>query len=206
MAGIPNMAWSHITRWAGGDSGGHIGFSPVVPMTGSEILRARGLLRARSTRRAWTTSPGCSAINARSLIHITMLMFDTADEARHAQRLRARASGSSSTARRTATASTAPTSTSWTRRPPSTRSATTPTAASARRSRTRSTRQESSRPERTVSGPPTCGADPGFGGAAHALSPRVGACAHPRRGACSPSYTPDQRALEARLIARAPAP
>ena len=35
----------------------------------------------RCRRPAWTTSPGCSPINARSLIHITMLMFDTDDEA-----------------------------------------------------------------------------------------------------------------------------
>ena len=82
MAGIPNMAWSHITRWAGGDSGGHIGFSPVVPLTGSEVLRARDLLAAHVHAAGMDYLAGLLPINARSLIHITMLMFDTADEAR----------------------------------------------------------------------------------------------------------------------------
>jgi len=81
MAGIPNMAFTHITRWAGGDSGGHIGFSPVVPMTASEILRARGVLREQVHAAGMDYLAGLLPINARSLIHITMLMFDTADEA-----------------------------------------------------------------------------------------------------------------------------
>jgi 4-cresol dehydrogenase (hydroxylating) len=81
MAGIPNMAFTHITRWAGGDSGGHIGFSPVVPLTGSEILRARGVLREQVHAAGMDYLAGLLPINARSLIHITMLMFDTADEA-----------------------------------------------------------------------------------------------------------------------------
>ncbi|HEY1774850.1 MAG TPA: FAD-binding oxidoreductase [Solirubrobacteraceae bacterium] len=80
MAGIPNMAFTHITRWAGGDSGGHIGFSPVVPLTGSEILRARGVLREQVHAAGMDYLAGLLPINARSLVHITMLMFDTADE------------------------------------------------------------------------------------------------------------------------------
>jgi 4-cresol dehydrogenase (hydroxylating) len=80
LAGIPNMSWSHITRWAGGDSGGHIGFSPVVPMTGTDILRARDILRTHVHAAGMDYLAGLLPINARSLIHITMLMFDTADE------------------------------------------------------------------------------------------------------------------------------
>jgi 4-cresol dehydrogenase (hydroxylating) flavoprotein subunit len=80
MAGIPNMSWSHITRWAGGDSGGHIGFSPVVPMTGAEILRVRDVLRSHVHAAGIDYLAGLLPINARSLIHITMLMFDTEDE------------------------------------------------------------------------------------------------------------------------------
>jgi len=80
MAGIPNMSWSHITRWAGGDSGGHIGFSPVVPMTGGEILRVRDALRAQVHGAGMDYLAGLLPINARSLVHITMLMFDTENE------------------------------------------------------------------------------------------------------------------------------
>ena len=58
---------------------------------------------------------------------------------------------------RRASASTAPTSTSWISRPTSTASATTPTGASARRSRTRSTRTASSRPASRASGRSRCG-------------------------------------------------
>jgi 4-cresol dehydrogenase (hydroxylating) len=84
MAGIPNMSWSHITRWAGGESGGHIGFSPVVPLTGAEILRVRDLLRGHVHGAGMDYLAGLLPINARSLIHITMLMFDTENEAQTA--------------------------------------------------------------------------------------------------------------------------
>jgi 4-cresol dehydrogenase (hydroxylating) len=85
MAGIPNMALTHITRWAGGDAGGHIGFSPIVPMTGADILRVRDVLRANVHAAGMDYLAGLLPINARSLVHITMLMFDTADEAQTAR-------------------------------------------------------------------------------------------------------------------------
>ena len=80
MVGIPNMAFTHITRWAGGDSGGHIGFSPVVPMTATEIVRVRDALRAHVHGAGMDYLAGLLPINARSLVHITMLMFDTENE------------------------------------------------------------------------------------------------------------------------------
>ena len=80
MAGIPNMAWDHITRWAGGTTGGHIGFSPVVPMTGEDALRVRDLLRGLVEGAGLDYLAGLLPVNGRSFIHIAMLMFDTDNE------------------------------------------------------------------------------------------------------------------------------
>ena len=69
-------------------------------------------------------------INARSFIHVTMVIFDTKNEAQARARLRRRRSGSCARRPSRATASTARTWTSWTSRPTSTASTTTPTGAS----------------------------------------------------------------------------
>ena len=78
-------------RWYGGEEGGHIGFSPVVPLTGRERSRCgtccagdRGAGRARLHRGA-----SCRSTRAASS-HITMIIFDTKDEQQHARRLRDR--------------------------------------------------------------------------------------------------------------------
>lgn len=81
VAGIPNMEWGHISRWAGGESGGHIGFSPVVPLQGAEVLRVRNLLRGMLEGAGLDYLAGLIPPNARSFIHIAMIMFDTEDEA-----------------------------------------------------------------------------------------------------------------------------
>ena len=94
---MPNLDWNNMTGWYGGEEGGHIGFSPVAPLTGRDALAVRDLLRGMIEERpASTTSPPLSPINARSFVHVTMVIFDTKDEAqararlRHAQAARAR--------------------------------------------------------------------------------------------------------------------
>ena len=45
QGGVPNLEWNAMTGWYGGEEGGHIGFSPVAPMTGRDALALRDLLR-----------------------------------------------------------------------------------------------------------------------------------------------------------------
>jgi hypothetical protein len=44
-AGVPSLDWNNMTGWYGGDEGGHIGFSPVAPLTSEEGLKVHRLLR-----------------------------------------------------------------------------------------------------------------------------------------------------------------
>lgn len=81
QGGVPNLEWNNMTGWYGGEEGGHIGFSPVVPLTGSEALRAHRLLRGLVEREAKLDYiAGLLAINARCFVNIVMVIFDTKDE------------------------------------------------------------------------------------------------------------------------------
>ena len=70
-----------MTAWYGGEEGGHIGFSPVAPLTGPDALALRDLLRGMVEGAGLDYIAGLLPINARSFIHITMVIFDTKDEA-----------------------------------------------------------------------------------------------------------------------------
>src|SRR6201999_1308117 len=39
QGGVPNLEWNNMTAWYGGERGGHIGFSPIAPMTGADAIR-----------------------------------------------------------------------------------------------------------------------------------------------------------------------
>ena len=82
QAGVPNLDINFMTGWYGGEvSGGHIGFSPVAPLTGHDGIAVRDLMRSLIEKRAGLDYLGALLqINARSFIHITMVLFDTADE------------------------------------------------------------------------------------------------------------------------------
>ena len=83
QAGVPDLEMNFMTGWYGGEvSGGHVGFSPVAPMTGGHALAVRDLLRGLIEEEAKLDYLGALlAINARSFIHVTMVLFDTANEA-----------------------------------------------------------------------------------------------------------------------------
>ena len=81
QGGIPNLDWNAMTAWYGGEEGGHIGFSPVAPLTGPDSLALRDLLRGMVEGAGLDYIAGLLPINARSFIHITMVIFDTKDEA-----------------------------------------------------------------------------------------------------------------------------
>jgi 4-cresol dehydrogenase (hydroxylating) len=70
-----------MTGWYGGEEGGHIGFSPVAPLTSRDAVTLRNLLRGLVEREAGLDYiVGNLAINARSFIHVTMVIFDTKNE------------------------------------------------------------------------------------------------------------------------------
>jgi 4-cresol dehydrogenase (hydroxylating) len=82
QGGVPDLEMNFMTGWYGGEaSGGHVGFSPVAPLTGADGLRVRDIMRDLVVGRANLDYLGALlAINARSFIHVTMVMFDTANE------------------------------------------------------------------------------------------------------------------------------
>jgi 4-cresol dehydrogenase (hydroxylating) len=79
--GIPNLDINTMTGWYGGEEGGHVAFSPAVPMTGTHAVEVCGLLRDRIEKKANLDYLGALLpINARCFIHITMVIFDTKNE------------------------------------------------------------------------------------------------------------------------------
>jgi len=82
QAGVPNLDINQMTGWYGGEEGGHIGFSPIAPLTGTDALAVRNLLRSVIEEKAGLDYIAANlAVSARSFAHITMVIFDTKDEA-----------------------------------------------------------------------------------------------------------------------------
>ena len=40
QGGVPSLDLNAMTAWYGGEEGGHVGFSPVAPLTGRDALRS----------------------------------------------------------------------------------------------------------------------------------------------------------------------
>jgi 4-cresol dehydrogenase (hydroxylating) flavoprotein subunit len=82
QGGVPNLDWNKMTGWYGGEEGGHIGFSPVAPLTGPDAVALRDLLRTLVEKEAGLDYiAALIPTNARSFIHVTLVIFDTKDEA-----------------------------------------------------------------------------------------------------------------------------
>jgi 4-cresol dehydrogenase (hydroxylating) flavoprotein subunit len=82
QGGVPNLDINQMTGWYGGEEGGHIGFSPVAPLTGHDAVALRDLIRGLVEKRAGLDYAAVLIpTNARSFIHITMVIFDTKNEA-----------------------------------------------------------------------------------------------------------------------------
>ena len=78
QGGVPSLDLNAMTGWYGGEQGGHIGFSPVLPMTGEDALRVRDIMRQEMEAIGLDYMAALIPINARSMIHVTMVIFDTA--------------------------------------------------------------------------------------------------------------------------------
>ena len=81
QGGVPDLEWNNMTSWYGGEEGGHIGFSPIAPLVGRDAVALRDLLRGMVQGAGLDYIVGMLPINARSFAHITMVIFDTKDEA-----------------------------------------------------------------------------------------------------------------------------
>jgi 4-cresol dehydrogenase (hydroxylating) flavoprotein subunit len=82
QAGVPNLDINQMTGWYGGEEGGHIGFSPVARLTGPDAVALRDLLRGLVEREAGLDYAAVLIpTNARSFIHVTLVIFDTKNEA-----------------------------------------------------------------------------------------------------------------------------
>jgi 4-cresol dehydrogenase (hydroxylating) len=82
QAGVPNLELNQMTGWYGGEEGGHIGFSPVARLTGPDAVALRDLIRGLVEREARLDYAAVFIpTNARSFIHVTLVIFDTKNEA-----------------------------------------------------------------------------------------------------------------------------
>lgn len=81
QGGVPNLDLNRMTAWYGGEEGGHIGFSPIAPMTSRDAIAVRDLLRGMVQEAGLDYIAGLLPVHARSFALITMVLFDTKNEA-----------------------------------------------------------------------------------------------------------------------------
>lgn len=80
QAGIPSMALDSMTRWYGGEKGGHIGFSCATPITARDGGAIRSMVAAKLNEAGLDYS-GVFIVGKRHMIHVGLVVFDTEDEA-----------------------------------------------------------------------------------------------------------------------------
>jgi 4-cresol dehydrogenase (hydroxylating) len=76
MRGIPKLTEFNFLNWDGG--GGHIGFSPVAPITGKDAIRQYRMVSSR-VREAGFDYMGLLAVGWRDMHHVTVIVFDQTD-------------------------------------------------------------------------------------------------------------------------------
>jgi 4-cresol dehydrogenase (hydroxylating) flavoprotein subunit len=81
QGGVPSLDLNVMTAWYGGEEGGHIGFSPIAPMVGRDAHALRDLLRSMINDAGLDYIAAMLPTNARSFAHITLVIFDTKNEA-----------------------------------------------------------------------------------------------------------------------------
>ncbi len=79
QAGIPSMDLDRMTRWYGGENGGHIGFSCAMPITGKDGTTIRDMVRAQLNASGLDYS-GVFVVGKRHMIHVGLVVFDTENE------------------------------------------------------------------------------------------------------------------------------
>ena len=80
MSGVANLDLVQMAAWDGGETGGHMGFSPVVPLVGREVVALHELLKPLVEGAGLDYSTDVMAIGARSAIMVVGNSFDFSDE------------------------------------------------------------------------------------------------------------------------------
>ena len=85
IGGVPNMDILNVVGWYGGsENGGHLGFSPVVALTGDDVVAANSFLRDLVEREAGLDyQVAMFNVSARSIVFVVMMLFDASDEAQN---------------------------------------------------------------------------------------------------------------------------
>ena len=78
--GVPTLELNAQTAWYGGQAGGHVGFSPIGPLTGEDALKIRDLMRGMVQGAGLDYIAALIPLTARSFVHVTLIIFDTANE------------------------------------------------------------------------------------------------------------------------------
>jgi 4-cresol dehydrogenase (hydroxylating) len=79
QAGMPILDMLELVRWYGGDNGGHVVFSPIVPLTGEHVVKLDKIVRPIITRSGLDCLLGMTLM-PRSLAYICLVPFDTTNE------------------------------------------------------------------------------------------------------------------------------
>lgn len=75
--GVPSQDLYKMAGWSGGEEGGHVDFSPVIPLTAAHARKAQDLFRRLCTEAGLDYLGGMLPINARSTTFINVIPFDT---------------------------------------------------------------------------------------------------------------------------------
>jgi 4-cresol dehydrogenase (hydroxylating) flavoprotein subunit len=93
LIGVPSDDLYKMAGWSGGDEGGHVDFSPVIPLTAQHAKAAQDIFSRMCTDAGFDYLGGMLPINARATTFINVIPFDTKNEAQvnaayeHAKRM-----------------------------------------------------------------------------------------------------------------------
>lgn len=79
--GVPSLDLYKMAGWSGGDEGGHVDFSPVIPLTSRHAKAAQQLLSEMCAEAGLDYLGGMLPINARATTFINVIPFDTKNPA-----------------------------------------------------------------------------------------------------------------------------
>jgi 4-cresol dehydrogenase (hydroxylating) len=75
--GVPSLDLYKMAGWSGGAEGGHVDFSPVIPLTSQHAKAAQELLSSMCAEAGLDYLGGMLPINARATTFINVIPFDT---------------------------------------------------------------------------------------------------------------------------------
>jgi 4-cresol dehydrogenase (hydroxylating) flavoprotein subunit len=78
--GVPSLDLYKMAGWSGGAEGGHVDFSPVIPLTAGHARAAQDLFSKMCTDAGFDYLVGMLPINARATACVNIIPFDTKNE------------------------------------------------------------------------------------------------------------------------------